>query len=31
MAKGNEYSFLVVNKPEIDCSDIKDQYDPAVY
>ena len=31
MAKGNEFSFLVVNKPEIDCPGVKDQYDPAVY
>lgn len=31
MAHGNEISFLRVNKPEIDCPDVKDQYDPAVY
>ena len=31
IAKGNEYSFLRVNKPEIDCPEGTDSYSDLVY
>ena len=31
IAQGNPYSFLHINKPDIDVSDGVDQFDPTVY